>query len=86
MLLLAKDLYNLLKLCLRCYFLLNLLLHDLSSLYDHPSSSHTFLYQAKTFVFSVKARQFIFNDTFNFFLEILLHIFLALICCCTSYG
>jgi hypothetical protein len=35
------------------------------------------LYQAKAFIFLVKVCQLIFNDNFDFFLRILLHISLG---------
>jgi hypothetical protein len=78
MLLLAKSFYGLLQVDLHCSFLLNLLLHDLSSLHDCPSSGHVLLYQVKTFIFLVKACQLVFDDSFDFFHGILLHISLGL--------
>jgi hypothetical protein len=52
--------------------LLNLLLHDLCSLLDRPSSGHVLPYLVKAFILLVKARQLIFNNSFDFFLGILL--------------
>jgi hypothetical protein len=76
-LLLAKSFYVLLQLCLRCSLLLDLLLHDLSSLHDCPLSGHVLLHRPKAFVFLAKVHQLIFNNCFNFILRILMLIFLS---------
>jgi hypothetical protein len=75
MFLLAKGFYDSLHLGLRCSLLLDLLLHDLDSLHNCPSPGHLFLYQSMVFIFLTKACQLIFNDSFDFFLRILLDIF-----------
>jgi hypothetical protein len=47
----------------------------LGFLHNHPSPGHLLLHQSKEFIFLRKACQLIFNDSPDFFLRILLHIF-----------
>jgi hypothetical protein len=54
LLLLVKDIYDLLQLCLPFSFLLNLLLHDLGSVHHCPSSGHMFLLNPEELIFLVK--------------------------------
>jgi hypothetical protein len=44
----------LLQLCLCCPLLFNLLLYNLSSLHDCPSSGHVLFHEPKAFIFLVK--------------------------------
>jgi hypothetical protein len=62
---------------LPCSFLLDLLLHDLSSLHHHPSSGHVLLHEPETFIFLVMACQLVFYDDFDFLLKILVLIILS---------
>jgi hypothetical protein len=66
-----------LKLCLSCPLLLDLLLHDLSSLHNRPSSGHVLLHELKVSIFLVIVCQLIFYDGFNFILRVLMMIFLS---------
>jgi hypothetical protein len=54
------------------------MLHDLSSLYDHPLSDHEFLHKLKVLIFLVKACQLMLDDSFNFILIILMFVFLGI--------
>jgi hypothetical protein len=53
------------------------LLHDLSSLQNHPSSGHVLLHEPDAFIFLVKACQLIFDDDFDFLLRVLVLIVLS---------
>jgi hypothetical protein len=77
MLLLEKGFYCLPQLCLGCSFLFDLLLHDLRSPSNCPSSGHVLLHETKALILLAKARQLIFNDCFDFFLRVLLLILLG---------
>jgi hypothetical protein len=57
--------------------LLDLLLHDLRSLYDHPSFVHVLLHEPKALVFLAKVCQFVLDDGFDFILKVLMLIFLS---------
>jgi hypothetical protein len=65
------------QLYLHCSLLLDLLLHDLSSLHDCPSSGHVLLHEPKVFILLTKACQLVFYDGFNFILGDLVLIFLG---------
>jgi hypothetical protein len=69
--LLAKDIYGLVQLKLRCSFLLDLLLHDLGSLHHCHLSGHVHLHEPDALIFLVKACQVMLYDSFNFLLGIL---------------
>jgi hypothetical protein len=77
MLLLAKSVDGLLQLCLCCSLLLDLLLYDLISLHDRPSSGHVLMYELKAFILLVKVCQLIFYYGFDFILRVLMLIFLS---------
>jgi hypothetical protein len=65
-----KSIYGLLQLCLCCSLLLDLLLHDLSSLHDLTR-------EPKAFILLVKACQLIFYDGIDVILRVLMMIFLG---------
>jgi hypothetical protein len=73
--LLAKSIDGLLQLYLCCSLFLDLLLHELSSLHNRPSSSRLLLYKSKAFILFMKARQLVFYGCFNFILGVLILIF-----------
>jgi hypothetical protein len=77
LLLLAKSVYSLLQLYLPCSFLLDLLLHDLSSLNHNHLSGHVPLHELKAFIFLLKACQLIFYNGFDFLLRVLVLIILS---------
>jgi hypothetical protein len=72
---LAKGFNGLLQLGLHHSLLLNLLLHDLSSLHDCPLLGHVLLHGPKALVFLAMAYKLILDDGFNFTLEISMFIF-----------
>jgi hypothetical protein len=74
--LLVKVSYCSLRLYLGCSFLFNLLLHNLRSYCDYPSPGHVLLYEPQVLILWTKARQLVFDDYFNFFLRVLLLVFL----------
>jgi hypothetical protein len=76
MLLLVKFFYCSLQLSLGCSFLFNLLLHDLNSSHNGPSSGDVLLHEPHALILLAKARQLIFDDCFNFFLGVLLLVLL----------
>jgi hypothetical protein len=57
--------------------LFDLLLHDLSSLHDRPSSGHVLLHEPKAFILLAKACQLVFYDDFNLILKVLMLIILS---------
>jgi hypothetical protein len=75
--LLVKSVYSLLQLYLPCFFLLDLLPHDLSSLHHRPSSGHVLLHKPGAFIFLVKACQLVFYDSFDFLLRVLVLIIMS---------
>jgi hypothetical protein len=56
--------------------LFDLLLHDLRSPSNHPSSGHVLLHEPHTLILLAKARQLIFDGYFDFFLRVLVLILL----------
>jgi hypothetical protein len=68
---LMKVLYCSQQLCLSCSFLFDLLSHDLGSLGHCLSSGHMLVYELQALIFLVKVCQFILDDCFNLFFQVL---------------
>jgi hypothetical protein len=78
MFLLMKMFYRTLQFYLSCYFLFDLLLHDLGSFHHRFPSGQVFLHEPQTFILLAEARQLIFDDCFDLLIRILLLILLSL--------
>jgi hypothetical protein len=52
------------------------MLHDLRSSYNRPSSGHVLLHEPHELILLEKARQLVFADHFDFFLDVLLLVLL----------